>query len=325
MYDIKKPFQFHIELTDKCNARCPSCARKKINNDGSLTIAESVKGNEITIDTFKKRFSSWDKPIYDMFFCGNYGDPILAKDFLDIIEYTKTAIKPDKITVHTNGGVRSTGWWKTLAGILKEQNHYVEFGIEGVTQEIHSRYRVGTSINKIFNNAKAFIEAGGCATWKMVVHKHNEDQVDICEKTAKDMGFSGFSIEPSTRLEAPLNYVFKGSNYSLEKTTKYTNSNIPTKEIDCYSAKKNSIYIAADSNVHVCCWLASLSSQHLPNRIVNRPSNDLPLINCAINKWSMKTLPKSFKTNPNFRCIEICQKKTGQNLDNHGIKTKISK
>ena len=48
-------------------------------------------------------------------------------------------------------------------------------------------------------NAKAFIEAGGKARWKMIVFKHNEHQIDEAKLLAKDMGFWEFDKHVSTR------------------------------------------------------------------------------------------------------------------------------
>ena len=36
MYDLSRPFSFHIELTDKCNARCVQCSRNFVDDLGNL-------------------------------------------------------------------------------------------------------------------------------------------------------------------------------------------------------------------------------------------------------------------------------------------------
>ena len=57
IYDITKKFQFHIELTDKCNARCPQCSRNVINKEnGQLQERPNLAFSEITIDNFKSIF-----------------------------------------------------------------------------------------------------------------------------------------------------------------------------------------------------------------------------------------------------------------------------
>lgn len=321
MYDLKKPFSFHIELTDKCNAMCPSCARVEI-KDNELLLSTSVKNQEINLEKFKLIFKKWDKKITEMFFCGNYGDPIAASEFLEIVKYTKEVLKPDIISVHTNGGLKSEAWWTSLAKILKDYNHFVEFGIDGIDQETHSTYRVNTKLQKVLDNAQAFINGGGTALWKMIVFKHNEHQIEMAKSLANDMGFNNFITEISTRVhdEHPIIFKIKDSIKKIEKST-IKKDILEASSIECYYSIKNSIFIAADGNVHTCCWLAQQPNNHpsLNERIIETPSENKTLLECAINRWSMETLPKTFTTNPHPTCIAACEKKLGQDLSKHVI------
>ena len=66
----------HIELTNKCQASCPMCAR----NYSGGKEREYLKLNEITLDNFKNWFPIEFLERLDNFYaCGNYGDPIIAK------------------------------------------------------------------------------------------------------------------------------------------------------------------------------------------------------------------------------------------------------
>ena len=53
MYNLNSPFSFHIELTDKCNARCVQCSRNFIDDLGNLNENPNLCLTEITIDKYK--------------------------------------------------------------------------------------------------------------------------------------------------------------------------------------------------------------------------------------------------------------------------------
>ena len=52
MFDFEKPLSFHIEITDKCNARCVQCSRNRINWKGELEERPELCLTEITIDRY---------------------------------------------------------------------------------------------------------------------------------------------------------------------------------------------------------------------------------------------------------------------------------
>ena len=328
LYNLNKPFKFHVELTDKCNAMCPLCERTVFDKNNELKLNPLVCKQEISFARWKEIFNDWNKQIDEMFFCGNYGDPIAASEFLEIVDHTKNILQAKSITAHTNGGLRNTQWWKKLANILKNYNHYIEFGIDGSDQETHSTYRVNTNLKKVLENAKTFIDEGGTAMWKMVIFKHNQHQVEECEKISKEMGFKKFLPEVSARTEhgQTVTYKFKDVNKTLERSTLYKHHSEKNKtyknfKIDCYAKSNNSIFIAADSKIHPCCYLAPKrvknDHQSLEKRNIEAPSKNKSLLACAVNRWTCKDLPNSFNKNPHPICVHACGKKLGQDLKNH--------
>ena len=70
----------HIEISSKCTVKCPRCPRTELRPD-SLN-------KEITLGEFKSAFDSATlSKIDDIVFCGDIGDPIYARDFLNICRY----------------------------------------------------------------------------------------------------------------------------------------------------------------------------------------------------------------------------------------------
>ena len=60
MYDLSRPFSFHIELTDKCNARCVQCSRNFVDDLGNLNERPNLCLTEITIDQYKDIFKEFN-------------------------------------------------------------------------------------------------------------------------------------------------------------------------------------------------------------------------------------------------------------------------
>jgi MoaA/NifB/PqqE/SkfB family radical SAM enzyme len=157
-----------------------------------LTVAD------IDLESFKQMCSPLMlQQLYTITICGNFGDPILNNDLIPIISYIRNSNNQIKLDIHTNGGARSVAWWTELAKAMPEK-HLVQFGIDGL-EDTHHLYRVGTNFNKIINNAKAYISAGGKARWNFITFKHNEHQLEECRQLAKDLKFDSFYEKQTSR------------------------------------------------------------------------------------------------------------------------------
>jgi MoaA/NifB/PqqE/SkfB family radical SAM enzyme len=179
----------HIELSSYCNSACPTCPRTV---DGGITNP-LLSTNSLSLQDFKKIFTvNFLKQIKSINFCGNYGDPVMCKDFLKIIQYITRSNNELDVVVHTNGGMRNTDFWSTLGRFNKVIPLLtVVFSIDGLEDTNHL-YRINVKWDRVINNAKAFINSGGRAIWDMLVFKHNEHQVKEAEEMSKELGFFRF-------------------------------------------------------------------------------------------------------------------------------------
>lgn len=182
----------HLELTTKCNANCPMCARNyQGKTRANLPIAE------LTLEDCKQLFpKDFLRQIGFISICGVFGDPINAKYLIDIIKYFYSCNENIFINIYTNGGIKPSEWWAELARELKKG--YVIFGIDGIgeTSEIHRR---GTNYGTVISNAQAFIGAGGRAKWDYIVFRHNEEQVEDAKLLSQQLGFDSFQIKKTSR------------------------------------------------------------------------------------------------------------------------------
>ena len=256
MYKLEDIRDVHLELTSKCQSRCPMCTRRI--NGGLLNPIINL--DEITLVQFKEWFSvEFIQQLDSLFMCGNLGDPIIAQDCLEIFQYLRATNPSIRLSMHTNGSARSTSWWKTLA----ETSVRVTFGIDGLT-DTHTLYRVGTDFDQIMRNATAFIQSGGHAEWHMLVFKHNEGQVEDCRALSEKLGFSKFTAKHTSRFTDGKFHVLDdlGRTTHILQPTERSSTMISlvkdsrqSTEITCKAVKYRQIYIAADGTVSPCCWL----------------------------------------------------------------------
>ena len=156
MYKFEDIRDVHLEITSKCLQNVPNVSQRRINGGPNESF---IKLDDITLDRFKEWFQ--DNPIQQlnsMFMCGNLGDPIISRDTMQIFEHLREVNPRMKLSMHTNGSAREQNWWKELA----KHRVIVTFGIDGL-EDTHHLYRISTDFNKIIDNAKAFIGAGGYA------------------------------------------------------------------------------------------------------------------------------------------------------------------
>ena len=277
----------HLELTHRCNAACPMCARNihggALNPDMPLSEMTLADIKAILLPDFIARL----KRIYA---CGNYGDPIVAHECIEVFSYLREHGPQLNLCLHTNGSARRPQWWRQLASIMQQGPHYLRFGIDGLEDTNHL-YRRGTDWKTVMRSATAFIEAGGHAEWDFLVFKHNEHQVEAARKLAQDMGFKEFFVRKTGRflssgeletsdrfdvldkkgkfeywLEQPTNPVYVNPAFGNLEQVKQRYGEYQTYldqvEINCKVAgSKGKIYLSAQGYALPCCWLGAVFSE----------------------------------------------------------------
>ena len=233
----------HLEVTDKCNAACPMCARNINGGEDNPQLPDV----ELSVDDVRTMFPvDFVKQLDRMYMCGNYGDPIAAKDTLEIFQYFREHNSKMTLSLHTNGSAKSTEWWKSLATILGSKG-YVVFSVDGLEDTNHL-YRQNTVFSKIMSNAQAFIDAGGRARWDYIVFAHNEHQVELAETLANNMRFEKFQFKKSARFFSNASGVTKEMHQSANRKGLTTLLQPPTNPKYRNSALKELSKIASTTN-----------------------------------------------------------------------------
>jgi len=271
MFQVNSVKQVHIELTDKCQAQCPMCAR---NYHGGAT-RPFIRNGDISIDQFKEWFpKNFLQQLTNFYSCGNYGDPAFAQDCLEIFSYVRSINSHTRLAIHTNGGMRSTEWWKELA----QYNIEVIFAVDGFKGK-HELYRKNTKFDKVIENLKSFIDAGGNARVDSLVFAHNENDVDELEKYLKGLGVQNVQFISTNRFYEMDTFEVHNNTgdveYLLERavTERFYNkpnstltslldedvlsTSLENATIKPRCVEEQSIYIDPYGNILPCCYIGS--------------------------------------------------------------------
>ena len=252
--------QVHFELTSRCQAACPMCAR---NIQGGRTRG-NIPMQDISLAEFEAWFSDDFLARLGLIrLCGNFGDPIIAKDCLPIVERFR-AINPDAaIVMNTNGSARDEAFWEGLA----QNGVTIRFGIDGARAESHERYRRKTDFDRILANARTFVAAGGEAIWDMLVFSHNDEEIDAATDLARETGFRQIVIKSTARFGGDEAKVQDDSGTVVDElapSLRYPPAArsersdpfvIRSCNIHCRVLRPPEIYVGASGHVFPCCWL----------------------------------------------------------------------
>jgi len=254
---VKNLRKIEIELSTRCNARCPGCARTlKGETNPNVELAD------ITLANYKKILHSKEYiENKEIFFCGVLGDPLVNPEFIEICEYT-LSMNPKVIIVSTNGGLRSKEYWEELGNISKDNPKLdIKFCVDGYENTNHL-YRVGVNWNALVDNMTAYSNAGGKGQWVFNPFDHNINDIDSAKELSNKLGFK-FTLRYSMKQEDTHTVVNKKTKKVVNKVTltdkKYQHPEIQNKtenlNIKCKLIHENEIYFGANYQIWPCCYL----------------------------------------------------------------------
>lgn len=163
-----------IALTTYCNANCPLCARTdRITGKKK----ESLPLIHYDLDKFKNLIDQLQS-VKKIYFCGDYGDPMMYPYIEQAIDYAIS--KNFTVMIDTNGGIRDENFYQKIASKYGKKL-IIHFSIDGFDQRTNEIYRVDVDFEKAKNNCTTFAkynsEIGNCI-WQMLIFNHNYHQID---------------------------------------------------------------------------------------------------------------------------------------------------
>lgn len=320
-----------MDMSTFCNAGCPQCHRTNPDGLGKVDWLPLVQWS---IEQFKTAFPLETLEYINRFhFCGTFGDPIMVKDILEIIEYVIDNSKAD-IIIDTNGSLRNEDFWWDL-GVIGGSRLLVKFDVDGIDQEMHSHYRRFTELDKVLNHMSVISQTKCHVHSQTILFKHNENYIKEITQLCRENGasYSGFTVSNRFDFGPVTEHTDEnGNSFTLEEVSKekpYRKPGPEAKKIVCQWAQpKNEVVVSYDGQVLPCCYHqnpyhrkfrgllksidgsknSSLYSEYeedkLKLNILHTPLKDI-----IESKWYSKTLPDSIENKPLEICTTICSKR----------------
>lgn len=309
--------RIHIELSSKCTLKCPRCPRTE--------LKPKALNKEISLLEFQRAFTpDLLLEIQEITFCGDIGDPIYAKDLLEIIKYIKETRFNISLVIVTNGSYKYPEWWTELGTYLKTHDK-VTFSVDGWDQQSNEKYRVNSDFNSIVNGARALRKVSNVQMhWSAIYFSFNEKNMYRIKECARELGFNTFSTVRSSKFDNQ--YAINGfdqlkpvsgrvaTTNQYEITEEPLNSQVPivfhsTRDRHTWAKCANwqkEMFINVDGLVFPCPWF---NSGYLENDFVDKYKDKLNIktrtLKEIINDELWNELLTRFDTAP----LEICQMK----------------
>ena len=278
---IDVPASLQIELSNVCNALCPTCKRNTV--DWQVLKSMYEDNIDITLENLpvinvpevseapniylKPNIikdivqSNVFKTIDNIQFVGTIDDPLASPHLLEILEIFLVAKPNITFHLHTNGSLRSPSFFTKLAKYFKiGTGNVVSFSIDGLEDTNHL-YRRNCQWKKIIENATAFINAGGRAKWQFIEFKWNKHQLDEAKQLSEQMGFFKFERRPNIHTKWNIdvgNWAWEDFKDMGEPLySGYVRPIAPKYAVRCSYKKRKQYHISYDGKLWPCCILNS--------------------------------------------------------------------
>tara|TARA_B100000029_G_C17574428_1_gene957704 strand:- start:298 stop:1350 length:1053 start_codon:yes stop_codon:yes gene_type:complete len=269
--NIKK---FDIEITNKCNARCPGCIRT-VNGDTHPLLKQNI--TEWSMEDFSNLIPKDIINGKEFIFGGTVDDPFMNKNIIPITKYILD--NGGSIEIHTNTGANTEKTFKEMGRLSKESGRLlVIFSVDGFEKTNHL-YRVNVNWNKVVENMKAYTIAEGNCEWEYLVFDHNYDDIEKARRFANDLGIK-FILRQNVRnnhswvskskvkekgeivtKEFEVKTTDKFKHPETEEVVKYNDKlKVSKKEgqsIYCKMYHDKSVFVDWNYKVWPCCWFAT--------------------------------------------------------------------
>ena len=177
------PRHYVIDTGNICNLHCPFC-HTGIREPG---ISRGMLSRE-HFDLIFEKIKPYAKQI-DLY---NWGEPFLNKEIL----YMTKVCSENNIFSHIDSTLTSFDFSEDYAEeIVKSGISSIFASIDGATQRVYEKYRVGGNIDRALNNLQQLIKAKERLRmktpglgWVYYIHNFNEHEIDKAKKIAKSMG-----------------------------------------------------------------------------------------------------------------------------------------
>lgn len=202
-------YHWHLEPSAICVLKCPRCPRTEHPDTPWLN-------KSMTLDFVKKFFTPdmLKTQVKRITMCGDVGDPIYCKEYLDICRYIKSQNPNIHIFTITNGSYKKPQWWAELATILNDRDT-INFSVDGYDHESNNLYRVNSDFESIMQGIRTVHQTNPdiFLVWAAIIFKFNQDHQAQIISQARAMGMDAIQWTYSTKFAS----VYGGYGDSIDE------------------------------------------------------------------------------------------------------------
>ena len=245
-----------LEVGNYCNLRCPLCVRESVHKNTINSIHLSLKDTQ----KFLPRFFLHAE-VDRVYLSGAVAEPTLNPEFIDIVKYLN---KYSTVVIDSNGSTRDTQWWAELGATGVN----CDFAPDSIKPN-NNKYRINSNTDRVIDNMRAFISAGGVAEWKFIPYAHNEDEIDDHRAIASSIGAKFTFIQP--RNADRLDNVDNSSAFSKGKiVNQHSDHGTPHNYCKLFGDVKGLIEISPEGIVYPCCMMPRQFYKVYENYFISR-------------------------------------------------------
>lgn len=324
---------WHIEVSSICTLKCPRCTRAE--------VPETLLNRQLTLEFFRTQIGETAiKNMRKISFCGDDGDPIYAKEFLEIVAWIKQINPTIQLLIITNGSYKTEDWWEKLAKTLNHCDE-VHWSIDGWDQESNSKYRVNCNWDSILEGIQTFVKHNKTSytVFASIAFRFNENMLNDMRDIAVELDMDCWQLTKSTKFGSTYpdaygtddlleptdpnliaqGHRFQREQYNLSSKTRpgadlkklfierakqlELNNEYPAL---CYIGNKG-VFLKATGEFYPCCWTA-LRYPH-NEKIIKLAQSKFNLHNTTLETIMQDKFWKTeFKKFDNLECKTKCIK-----------------
>lgn len=202
------PIALSVEPTTSCNLRCPECP-------SGLRSFERATGM-LSLDLYRKIMDELGSKLWYLILYFQ-GEPFLHPKFFELVRYASA--KNIYTATSTNGHYLNA---ENIEKILDSGLDRLIISIDGTTQEVYSRYRIGGQLNKVIEGSRNLVrlkrekKKGPHIIFQFLVVQPNEHQIEAIKALAEDIGVD------ELRLKTAQVYDYQNGNALIPQQDRYS-------------------------------------------------------------------------------------------------------
>lgn len=205
-------YHWHLEPSAVCPLKCPRCPRTEHPDTPWLN-------QQMDLDFFRS-FMTPHRLINDVrriTMCGDVGDPIYCRDYLEIYRYIKKHNPRCHVFTITNGTGKTESWWQEFGSVANAWDS-INFSIDGFDNDTNRIYRVNSNFDSIIRGIRALrsVNADIFINWALIVFRFNQDHINHVIDLARDLGMDAVQLTKSTKFGSKYGAAYQGEHDPLE-------------------------------------------------------------------------------------------------------------